>query len=84
MGNGKETPAVLSHTTYKKMAERHPCFNERLQERGLPSIIVAGGVDDPSAFTCSSWKSTYMSEDKNVGAQLYVCVKRGNFTSRGV
>lgn len=78
LGNRKETSAVLSHTTYKKMKKSHPQFIEQLQERGLTSIIVAGGVDNPSAFTCSSWKSTYKSEDKNVGVvtrkdHLYKC-----------
>nr|GEU36245.1 clavaminate synthase-like protein At3g21360 [Tanacetum cinerariifolium] len=63
-GKWAETPVVLSHIIYERMKERHPDFDARLEEHGLTDIKVAGEEDDPSSFTISSWKSTYMTDDK--------------------
>ena len=60
--------------TYENMTERYAEFVGQLHEHVLTYIIVAGDEG-------SSWKSTYMTEAKNVNDQMYF--SRPNFISKG-
>ncbi|KAI3761597.1 hypothetical protein L1987_52017 [Smallanthus sonchifolius] len=63
---GGETPLVLSHVIYEKMKAKHPEFIAQLEEHGLTYKKVTSGEDRPSSFRGRSWKSAYMTDDKNV------------------
>ncbi|XP_076886425.1 clavaminate synthase-like protein At3g21360 [Bidens hawaiensis] len=65
-GEGGETPIVLSDSIYVKVKEKHPQFVMKLEKHGLKTTIIAGDEDDLSAVANSSWKSTYMTNDKKV------------------
>ncbi|KAI3521498.1 hypothetical protein L1887_10968 [Cichorium endivia] len=67
--SGGETPVVLSHLIYEKMKERHPEFVAQLEEHGLTYIKVMSEEDNPSSYASSGWKSTYMTNDKNVAEE---------------
>ncbi|KAL4583795.1 hypothetical protein LXL04_008379 [Taraxacum kok-saghyz] len=66
---GGETPIVLSHILYEKMAERHPEFVAKVEEHGVKYTDIARDVDDPSSVTGNSWKSTFKTDDKNVAEE---------------
>ncbi|KAJ0882304.1 putative TauD/TfdA-like domain-containing protein [Helianthus annuus] len=68
-GMGGETPVVLSHIVYKKMKEKHPEVVVRMEEHGLTYKKVISDEDRPSSFAGRSWKSTYMTDDKNVAEE---------------
>jgi len=62
---GGETPIVLSHLIYKKMAEQFPDFVKKLEETGLLYIRILGEDDDPSSPIGRGWHSTFLTKDKN-------------------
>ncbi|XP_010535192.1 PREDICTED: clavaminate synthase-like protein At3g21360 [Tarenaya hassleriana] len=68
-GNGGETPVVLSHVIYERMKEKHPEFVRRLEEHGLVYIRLLGEEDDPSSSIGRGWKSTFLTQDKNVAEE---------------
>ncbi|CAH8361702.1 unnamed protein product [Eruca vesicaria subsp. sativa] len=67
--SGGETPIVLSHVVYERMKEKHPEFVERLEEHGLVYVRVLGEDDDPSSPIGRGWKSTFLTNDKNVAEE---------------
>lgn len=54
------------------MKEKHPDFVAQLEEHGLTYIKVMSDEERPSSFTGRSWKSTYMTDDKNVAEERLV------------
>ncbi|KAK9054726.1 hypothetical protein SSX86_025805 [Deinandra increscens subsp. villosa] len=68
-GIGGETPIVLSRIIYEKMNEKHPEIVAQIEEHGLTYKKVLSDEDRPSSFTGRSWKSTYMTDDKNVATE---------------
>jgi len=62
---GGETPIVLSHLIYKRMAEQFPDFVKKLEETGLLYIRILGEDDDPSSPIGRGWHSTFLTKDKN-------------------
>ncbi|ESQ47730.1 hypothetical protein EUTSA_v10021117mg [Eutrema salsugineum] len=67
--SGGETPIVLSHVVYERMKEKHPEFVQRLEEHGLLYVRVLGEDDDPSSPIGRGWKSTFLTQDKNVAEE---------------
>ncbi|CAH2053122.1 unnamed protein product [Thlaspi arvense] len=67
--SGGETPIVLSHVVYERMREKHPEFVQRLEEHGLLYVRVLGEEDDPSSPIGRGWKSTFLTQDKNVAEE---------------
>lgn len=61
---GGETPIVLSHLVYKKMAEQFPDFVKKLEETGLLYIRILGEDDDPYSPIGRGWHSTFLTKDK--------------------
>ncbi|KAK1422495.1 hypothetical protein QVD17_25645 [Tagetes erecta] len=68
-GTGGETPIVLSHIVYEKMKEKHPEFVAQIEEHGLTYKKVMTGEDRLASFTGRSWKSAYMTDDKDVAEE---------------
>ncbi|KAK9066214.1 hypothetical protein SSX86_013535 [Deinandra increscens subsp. villosa] len=68
-GKGGETPVVLSHVIHDKMKERHPELVAKLEEHGVTYVTTVGDDDHSSAIGGISWKSAYMTDDKNVAIQ---------------
>ncbi|KAL7603303.1 hypothetical protein Lser_V15G18033 [Lactuca serriola] len=68
-GSGGETPIVLSHIVYEKMKEKHPEFVAKLEEHGLTYTKLMSDEDHPSLYAGRGWKSTYMTNDKNVAEE---------------
>ncbi|KAK9054728.1 hypothetical protein SSX86_025807 [Deinandra increscens subsp. villosa] len=66
---GGETPIALSHIIYERMKERHPDFVAQLEEHGLNYIRMVGDEDDASTYRGSSWKSTFMTNDKSIAEE---------------
>ncbi|XP_010510157.1 PREDICTED: clavaminate synthase-like protein At3g21360 [Camelina sativa] len=66
---GGETPIVLSHVVYERMKDKHPEFVQRLEEHGLLYVRVLGEDDDPSSPIGRGWKSTFLTQDKNLAEQ---------------
>lgn len=62
---GGETPIVLSHLVYQKMAYQFPDFVRKLEEHGLLYIRVLGEGDDPSSPIGRGWHSTFLTKDKD-------------------
>ncbi|KAH9301178.1 hypothetical protein KI387_012761, partial [Taxus chinensis] len=62
---GGETPIVLSHLVYQKMADQFPEFVRKLEEHGLLYIRVLGEGDDPSSPIGRGWHSTFLTKDKD-------------------
>jgi hypothetical protein len=75
-GSGGETPIVLSHVVYERMKERYPDFVEKIEEHGLIYTRVLGEEDDPSSPIGRGWKSTFLTNDKSVAEQRFVCFLR--------
>ncbi|GJZ63754.1 clavaminate synthase-like protein [Tanacetum coccineum] len=68
-GSGGETPILLSHVVYEKMKERHPEFVSRLEEHGLTYTKILTDEVLSSFYGGGSWKSAYMTDDKNVAEE---------------
>ncbi|EFJ08251.1 hypothetical protein SELMODRAFT_90998 [Selaginella moellendorffii] len=62
---GGETPIVLSHLIYDKMASKFPEFVKDLEDKGLLYIRVLGEGDDPSSPIGRGWQSTFLTKDKS-------------------
>lgn len=65
-GSEGETPIVLSHIVYERMKEKYPDFVQELEEHGLIYTRILGEGDDPSSPIGRGWKSTFLTDDKNV------------------
>ncbi|XP_044495892.1 uncharacterized protein LOC123218490 isoform X2 [Mangifera indica] len=72
-GSGGETPIVLSHIVYERMKHRHPEFVEKLEQHGLIYTRVLGEEDDPSSPIGRGWKSTFLTDDKNLAVIVTLC-----------
>uniref|UniRef100_A0A0D6R1C1 TauD/TfdA-like domain-containing protein n=1 Tax=Araucaria cunninghamii TaxID=56994 RepID=A0A0D6R1C1_ARACU len=59
-----ETPIVLSHLVYRKMADQFPDFVRKLEELGLLYIRILGEGDDASSPIGRGWHSTFLTKDK--------------------
>ncbi|KAI7741351.1 hypothetical protein M8C21_029256 [Ambrosia artemisiifolia] len=68
-GMGGETPVVLSHLVYVKMKERHPEVVAQMEKHGLTYKKIMSDEDHPLSFSGGSWKSAYMTDDKNVAEE---------------
>ncbi|KAJ1378144.1 TauD/TfdA-like domain [Sesbania bispinosa] len=66
---GGETPIVLSHVVYDRMKNKYPEFVDRLEKHGLLYVRVLGEDDNPSSPIGRGWKSTFLTNDKNVAEQ---------------
>eukprot|EP01018_Ginkgo_biloba_P001997 Gb_02714 [translate_table: standard] len=62
---GGETPIVLSHLVYKRMADQFPDFVRKLEEHGLIYIRILGESDDPSSPIGRGWQSTFLTKNKD-------------------
>lgn len=62
---------MLSHVVYERMKDKHPEFVQRLEEHGLLYVRVLGEDDDPSSPIGRGWKSTFLTQDKNLAEQRY-------------
>lgn len=62
---------MLSHVVYERMKEAHPEFVQRLEEHGLVYVRILGEEDDPSSPIGRGWKSTFLTQDKNVAEQRF-------------
>lgn len=71
-GSGGETPIVLSHIVYERMKHRHPEFVEKLEQHGLIYTRVLGEEDDPSSPIGRGWKSTFLTDDKNLAEERFL------------
>lgn len=70
---GGETPVLLSHIIYDKMKEKHPLFVAKLEEHGLTYTRVMTDDNQQSSFNGSGWTSAYMTNDKNVAEERFLC-----------
>ena len=61
---GGETPIVLSHRVYKRFRAINSEFADRLEEKGVRYVRVMPVEDDDSSAIGRSWKSTFLTEDK--------------------
>ncbi|KAG6549587.1 hypothetical protein Mapa_008969 [Marchantia paleacea] len=61
---GGETPIVLSHLVYDRMAKEWPEFVQELEEKGLLYNRVLGEGDDPSSPIGRGWQSTFLTKDR--------------------
>ncbi|KAL3694100.1 hypothetical protein R1sor_007751 [Riccia sorocarpa] len=61
---GGETPIVLSHLVYERMATEWPEFVRDLEEKGLLYNRVLGEGDDPSSPIGRGWQSTFLTRDR--------------------
>ncbi|CAL1378293.1 unnamed protein product [Linum trigynum] len=66
---GGETPIVLSHVVYEKMREKYPEFVRQLEKQGLIYNRVLGEKDNPNSPIGRGWKSTFLTEDKDVAEE---------------
>lgn len=60
---GGETPILLSHRVYDRMAQAFPDFVTKLEKDGLLYIRVLGEGDDASSPIGRGWRSTFLTED---------------------
>ncbi|KAI7741352.1 hypothetical protein M8C21_029257 [Ambrosia artemisiifolia] len=67
--SGGETPILLSHIVYEKMKAKHPDFVAQLEEHGLTNTKIMSDEDRPSIPSGRGWKSTFMTDDKNVAEE---------------
>lgn len=67
--SGGETPIVLSHRVYERMAEKHPEFVKKLEKHGLIYTRVLGIGDDPSSPIGRGWQSTFLTNDKIIAEE---------------
>ncbi|XP_076904312.1 clavaminate synthase-like protein At3g21360 [Bidens hawaiensis] len=68
-GIGGETPIVLSHIVYEKMKDKHPEFVAQIEKHGLTYKKIICDEERPMSTSGRSWKSAYMTDDKNVAEQ---------------
>ncbi|CAM6118733.1 unnamed protein product [Calypogeia fissa] len=61
---GGETPIVLSHRVYDRMATEWPEFVREIEEKGLIYNRVLGEGDDPSSPIGRGWQSTFLTKDR--------------------
>ncbi|GAB4850301.1 hypothetical protein Ancab_029601 [Ancistrocladus abbreviatus] len=67
--SGGETPIILSHVIFERIKERHPKFVQELEEYGLLYVRTIGDDDDVSSSAGRGWKSSFLTEDKNVAEE---------------
>lgn len=70
---GGETPIVLSHYVYERMKDKFPEFVDRLEKHGLIYVRILGEGDDPSSPIGRGWQSTFLTKDKSVAEERFVC-----------
>ena len=70
-GSGGETPIVLSHIVYERMRDKYPEFVDKLEEHGLIYTRVLGEGDDASSPIGRGWKSTFLTNDKDIAEERY-------------
>jgi hypothetical protein len=68
---GGETPIVLSHRVYERMAKEWPDFVRELEEKGLTYNRVIGEGDDPSSPIGRGWQSTFLTKDRQEAEKRY-------------
>ena len=54
------------------MNKRHPEFVARLEEHGLTNKRIINDEDRSLSFTGKNWKSTYMTDDKNIAEARFL------------
>ncbi|GAB2250125.1 hypothetical protein Droror1_Dr00013484 [Drosera rotundifolia] len=64
--SGGETPIVLSHVVYERMKAKHPEFVQQLEEHGLIYTRILSEDDDTSSAIGRGWKSTFLTDDKQI------------------
>ncbi|KAK1434160.1 hypothetical protein QVD17_11078 [Tagetes erecta] len=68
-GKGGETAIVLSHVIHEKICKSHPELVVKLEKHGVTYITIAGDEDHSSAIGGISWKSAYLTDDKNIAEE---------------
>ncbi|CAM6049550.1 unnamed protein product [Sphagnum compactum] len=61
---GGETPILLSHLIYERMAKEWPEFVEKLQKEGVLYTRVLPEGDDLSSAIGRGWQSTFLTTDR--------------------
>lgn len=70
---GGETPILLSHLIYERMAKEWPEFVEKLQKEGVLYTRVLPEGDDLSSAIGRGWQSTFLTTDRLEAEKRQVC-----------